>query len=373
MKHWYEYLSFVAAACLMMACSREGSPYSQIEGDGEPICFMTRMADQTSARATISVTDQFSSFRLFGVKKVKGELKDVFDDYGFIQMRDGVQVSGDATSGVVTGWEYASHLQTAYPNQSRQYWDGSASEYRMIAGAPYSNSSFNTLFGRLTLSGLDAGFEVVEGLTSTASADAVVCPFFSQPQKVLPDDYSKVVTMTFRYSMCRVCILVKFKNEQATPMVIKDVEFAPNGDGRYVNNGGLEVTYDFEPSPRYEHRTLYDDSDLTAGSLRFSQITIPELDTDRHSLPEAYWMLPTIPAYNSSWTVSLKVTPELPGLGEKEFSSVIPMEDMMWIPGYSYSYILELSDDGMDYISNVQAAIKDWTLTAPDNHDFYNW
>ena len=53
-------------------------------------------------------------------------------------------------------------------------------------------------------------------------------------------------------------------------------------------------------------------------------------------------------------------------------TAVVPAEYMTWLPGYSYTYIFKITEEGGVEIDMVQSAVTPWTELAND-HEVYNW
>ena len=53
-------------------------------------------------------------------------------------------------------------------------------------------------------------------------------------------------------------------------------------------------------------------------------------------------------------------------------TAVVPAEYMRWLPGYSYTYIFKILEEGGVEIELVQAAVTPWTEMEAD-HEVYNW
>ena len=53
-------------------------------------------------------------------------------------------------------------------------------------------------------------------------------------------------------------------------------------------------------------------------------------------------------------------------------SAVVPAEYMSWLPGYSYTYIFKITEEGGVAIDLVQTAVTPWTDMQID-HTVYNW
>ena len=57
---------------------------------------------------------------------------------------------------------------------------------------------------------------------------------------------------------------------------------------------------------------------------------------------------------------------------EASRTAVVPAEYMRWLPGYSYTYIFKILEEGGVEIELVQAAVTPWTDMEAD-HEVYNW
>ncbi len=161
-------------------------------------------------------------------------------------------------------------------------------------------------------------------------------------------------------------------------MLIDNITFTPRTGGEYATRGELEVTYEFEHTPQYKTELVAASEDMTTDSVRFSDMRIAEPCTTQVVAPEAYWMLPSCKNYNTAWDVKVHVRPVntpdfVPSLGGKTFTAKVAGSDMFWEPGYAYTYVFMLKDDGIEYISKIQMGITEWDVRTADRHDFYTW
>ena len=74
-------------------------------------------------------------------------------------------------------------------------------------------------------------------------------------------------------------------------------------------------------------------------------------------------VLPTLS--QGSYTLSVKVNNETK-------TCSVPAEYMRWLPGYSYTYIFKILEEGGVEIELVQAAVTPWVDMAVD-YTGYNW
>ena len=59
-------------------------------------------------------------------------------------------------------------------------------------------------------------------------------------------------------------------------------------------------------------------------------------------------------------------------VNNNERTAVVPAAYMSWLPGYSYTYIFKITEDGGVEIDLVQSAVTPWTELEND-HSVYNW
>lgn len=379
-EHTYNPLMRLALFCclagLMTACSSDDE-LAQDSPSADEMMFSVGMADDAVVtRSTTAVTTQFTNFRLYGVKKVTGVLEDVFNDYGFVQQ-------ADANSNKY--WEYATYKmddadKALYAKQSHQYWDYDASEYRLIAGAPYDKvTSINALKGTLTLTGLKMGDA---GKTSEdAASPTYYSPYFSAPKQVLPADFGKQIDMEFLHALCQVRLRFYYETEQEADMLLNGITFGPAGDGLYVTQGDLTISYVFEPTPKWTAAISSYTASRENTPLNYAEVTIKQPGTATNPTTDAtlcetsHYMLPT---YGNPciWTLNLTASPTgegQTGLGEKSMTVNVPASDMQWQPNSIYTYIFMIKDTGLEYIKVIQSAVADWDQEAMSNHSVHNW
>jgi hypothetical protein len=66
-----------------------------------------------------------------------------------------------------------------------------------------------------------------------------------------------------------------------------------------------------------------------------------------------------------SYTLSVKIN-------TADKTAVVPAEYMRWLPGYSYTYIFKITDEGGVEIGGVEFAVTPWTELEA-NRMVYNW
>lgn len=372
-RHIYTTLLHLAlVSCIFVlftACSNDDAPVPATPA-GDVMSLSVGMADDAAVTRSTAVTTQFQDFRLYGVKKVTGVLETVFNNYGFVQQLD-------ASSNIY--WEYATYKMSSadsarFPQQSYQYWDYNASEYRLIAGAPDSCvSSIDALYGNLTLTGLKMGEATYTSENSTNPT--YVCPYFSDPNQLLPTEFGQEVNMSFMHALCQVRLAFYFEAEQAVTMKLKEITFGPAGDGLYATQGKMTVSYVFEPSPDWTATVSYTGRGNTP--LKYAEVdvvpcTVTDPATQATQCTTSHYMLPTC-GQPCIWTISLTATPSTKILGEKYKTANVPAADMQWQPNTIYTYIFKITDNGFGYFGVMKSAVADWDPVTVDDHSVHNW
>jgi hypothetical protein len=59
--------------------------------------------------------------------------------------------------------------------------------------------------------------------------------------------------------------------------------------------------------------------------------------------------------------------------GGEERTVTVPKSYMQWLPGYSYTYIFKVTEEGGVEIDLVQSAFTGWTTEVSTSHTVYNW
>jgi hypothetical protein len=97
----------------------------------------------------------------------------------------------------------------------------------------------------------------------------------------------------------------------------------------------------------------------------FTEDFDPDNDAKVYSTCENgwYWVLPIIS--QGSYTLTVKVN-------NNDRAVTVPAEYMTWLPGYSYTYIFKVTEEGGVEIGWVEYAMTPWTeMTATKT--VYNW
>lgn len=318
------------------------------------------------------------------------------DVYGNTQtVFPGYTVKYQANSAATTttnssNWEY---ILLDEPEQSIKYWDWSAKAYRYFAvtgtpsgaegtyggdGTYWTSGSYKTY--KLTLSADASGVNKDEIATNIAAT-----PYFSRlwfstghPVAYPNKKFGKPVTLEFLKPLTRVRYIFKYaypregiKLTEASFKPTADVAAAEEDKVKIARKGTVTVHYPKEGTETKEWYTTEVDANK---ATRLTDLTVdydPEDDSkDYVTLSSGmmtsdgwYVLLPNIS--QGSYTLSVNVNGE-------DKTAVVPQQYMQWLPGYSYTYIFKITDEGGVEIGWVEYAVTPWKEMEAD-WTVYNW
>ena len=309
-----------------------------------------------------------TSFHVWGYKNMSyndgtgayGDTQTVFPGYQ-VDWHDGTASTTTTNS---SGWDY---IGTG-TDQTIKYWDWGAKAYRYFA-----------VTGGLS--------PVVDGTTYkfTIAADAssaetmAATPYFSRlwfstgNQTTYPDkQFGKPVTLEFVKPYARVRFLFNYSypregisltNPQFRPTA--DVAAAEDDKVKIARKGHVTVHYPTDGTETKEWYTVAVDADKDTRLEAFAIDYDPDNDSKDYSGTDNGWymVLPNISQGSYTLTVNVNGTPR---------TAVVPAEYMSWLPGYSYTYIFKITEEGGVEIGWVEYAVTPWTEMEADR-SVYNW
>lgn len=338
-----QYISFTIFSLFLIACSKDDN--GEPEPTGTPISFSLALEENVESRA---ITDAEAaaalgnSFKVWGEKTVAGNTQTVFDGY-----------TVSYTNGA---WDYISGSQTV------KYWDFSASKYRFNAIAPISNFTQDATEANTFVANVRMGKEG-DANESTKPIHA----YIADPKVIESSGYGQKVTLSFRDILSKVCLKFyfsqKFRDDQ-TELKVYDIKFAPTGEYKYMKED-VKLTYNSSSySVTNSASTQYSNETLNFGN---ATIKYPgNLSSQAGPADYSYYMLPSLSGV-TPWQVSLTLKLP-PDDKENEQTAVVPASFMEWKPGYTYTYLFKITDDGG--LISVQFLGLDATIT-PWNYGGY--
>lgn len=328
----------------------------------------------TNRRAGTPLSDTgVHAFTVWGYKNMSyteatasyGDLQTVFPGY----IVNWTANSAATTTTNSNGWEYIS----SNPEQTIKYWDWGASAYRFFAvttGTPSETAGQVSFTMTANASPIRDGEGTAE---QKIAANIAATPYFSKlwfstgnvgdyPDK----QFGKPVQLEFLKPFARVRFLfnysyapegVKLTNISFKPTT--DLDPDPANHVKIARKGTVKVTYPLTGTATSESYTVEKNANPAVGEelTDFTEEYIPE------GTEKWYTVFPV--DTQGSYTMSVTVD-------KTTKTAVVPAEYMSWKPGYSYTYIFKITEQGGVEIDLVQTAVTSWTEFVID-HTVYNW
>lgn len=358
----------------LMGCSSDSrEPETQEPTTGTAIVFSANQDEQAVTRATSLHSEGVSTFRVWAYKNISyDDEHDIYTNAGLQTVMPNYTVNWQNNSAASTttnssGWEYVNQQTGTAPEQTIKYWDWGAKAYRFFG-----------VTGNLTgAEGTYGGSYKTYDFTIEANANKVATtPYFSQLWfstgniTVYPTrEFGKPVELVFMKPYAKVRFMYTFVFPREGVMMA-DQCFKPTtdytaeeADKVKINTGGtFTVRYPLTGDKTTEWFTT---SDITTRIEAFYEDYDPEDDTKVYTETDEGWytVLPNITQGSYTLTVSVN---------NLEKSCTVPAEYMKWQPGYSYTYIFKINEQGGVEIDLVQSAFTPWTELT-ETHDVYNW
>ena len=310
-----------------------------------------------------------SQFHVWGYKNM--DYNDGSGAYGGTQtVFPGYQVDWhDNTAATTTtnssGWEY---IQPGLPDQTIKYWDWGAKAYRYFA---VTGTPTHTLNGTAHEFTFNANASDVDAMAAT--------PYFTRlwfstgNQVAYPDkQFGKPVTLEFVKPYTRVRYLFKYayprEGIKLTEKSFKptfDVTAEEEAKVKIARKGTVTVHYPTEGTATKEWYTVAVDGDKSTRLDSFTEDYDPDDDGKVYSETNEGWYMVLPRDTQGSYTLSVRVN----GIAR---TAVVPAEYMQWLPGYSYTYIFKITEEGGVEIGWVEYAVVPW-IEMEVSKSVYNW
>lgn len=366
-------ISFSGAESLEQAVSNGGS-------DGANRAYGTYGADGANRRAAgTPLSEKATTFHVWGYKNMTdGSTQQVFPGY---------RVDWSANSAATTttnskGWEYVGIIETGKQEQTIKYWDWGAAAYRYFAvtgGLTGANGTYGA-DGTYWTNGAYKAYEFSIAADASNAEAMSATPYFSKlwfstgNQATYPDkQFGKPVTLEFLKPYARVRFLFKYSTPRQG-FKLKDQKFRPTSDMsaaeeakvKIARKGTVTVHYPTEGPEIKEWYTMVPQTGTGSEELEaFTEDFDPDDDTKNYTASDNgwYWVLPN--NTQDSYTLTVNVN-------NSDRSVTVPAQYMQWLPGYSYTYIFKVTEEGGVEIGWVEYAMTPWT-DMEVSKSVYNW
>ena len=149
--------------------------------------------------------------------------------------------------------------------------------------------------------------------------------------------------------------------------------FKPYDGTKIARKGTVDIHYPIEGDRTQEWYTAEADPEVALSDPSypvhldaFTEYYDPENDSKEYEKSEGGWYL-VLPNPENATPYTLSVT-----VGGSPKSVNVPAEYMQWLPGYSYTYVFKITDEGGVVIGWVEYAVTPWTDMEADR-TVYNW
>ena len=337
----------------LTSCSSELEAPSTGGQKGTAIAFNGSLTEKEATRADTPLEDLTKAFRVWAFKSMSydntngyGSTQTVMDQYHVQWVSNTANTSTTNSS----DWDY---ILTTYPDQTPKYWDWEAKAYRFFGSAEMSATPGT--WTRTTEEGKDV-YKYECNIDATNAADA---PFYTHlwfstgnTTDYPTRQFGQPVTMEFIKPFAEVQF--KFTAPGANPQpMMEEPDFRPiDSETRIALMGKVTITYPIAGKDIQE----------TWGSTpEYSKYLTSFTRNDN-------WY--TVFPLKTQGAYKLRVT-----VNGAEKECTVPAQYMSWSPGYRYTYVFKVYDNGYVELSAVNIAVKNWQTdeetTARDN--FYNW
>lgn len=329
-----------------------------------------------TTRAATSLNVKATQFTVWGHKNMR-----YYDD-AYLDMQTvfpGYTVKWQENSAATTttnsnGWEY---LLPSNPGQTVKYWDWSAAAYRFFAVTNYDEANgANGTYGPADTYETYR-YDLAADACDSAAIEAT--PYFSRlwfstgnPVTYPDKQFGRPVTLEFLKPLARVRYIFKYTYPREG-IELAEQAFKPTAD--YADppgtptgiprKGTVTVIYPLDGTEIKEWYETTPDAGGTGALEALEEDYDPENDRKTYTVSDNGWYVVLPNLTQGSYTLSVKVN------GETKRATV-PAEYMRWQPGYSYTYVFKITDEGGVEIGWVESAVTPWTEMSAD-WTVYNW
>ena len=374
----------------LMGCSgKEAVSEPTPEATGTAIGFSAGLPEKTAVTRSTPLEEMLDEGnKTFKVWAYKNNGTDLEPYASYQTVMGGYTVRWTSNTAYTTttnthDWEYINGS-----TQTIKFWDWSAKAYRFVAVAPATAAGVFGLNKNGTPLDLEDDFFRVS-LSADASSDAEIAktPYYSRmwfsDNSTKP--YGQPVTLEFIKPFAMVRFMFKYANPDADVLpLLENPRYCPSDPAASIpQSGTFVVTFPIGGAETEESwATSGIVKKLPAFSVPYTEdeyFTQEEIDaagvgdpaygkttSDKKTVGSYHWYT-TLPVISQgSYTLTVRVDGE-------ERTAVVPAQFMTWQPGYSYTYIFKVSEEGGIELDSVGAGYTDWEGNIEKDHTVYNW
>ena len=386
-------MGLIGSIGLMGCSSSDDSEDEDVPVTGTPIAFSAKEGEETAvnnggsnkapranetnrtngANETFGVTRStplsekgIISFHVWGYKNMDysggsyGDLQTVFPGYTVHWEEN----SALTTTTNTDSWEY---ILTAYPDQTIKYWDWAARAYRFF-GVATNGAIISGAYKPSAESPTSYEISFTADATNDEDAPYYSALWFSTGSEALYPTrlFGKPVQLEFKRPFAKVRFMFTYSDPDAVlkPM-LEDPDFRPATTGRTIaTKCTFTVNYPITGSATKES---WSTSGFTKSKLAF---TVPYTENDPSKTPEVvgtyHWEMVVPIREQGAYRLTVTINGE-------EKTCEVPSQYMDWLPGYQYTYIFKVNEEGGVELETVNIGITNWGTGKDADYIVYNW
>ena len=341
------------------------------DDDETPISFTSGVTEnEVVTRATTPLSETgIHTFKVWGYKNTALS-EGNYTAYQEVMPGYTVNWVGESATATPTnpdGWEYVNQQTGSETEQSVKYWDWNAVAYRFFGA--YKGSGEYAATGNLLTSGGVTTYEIAFPVNALniGSLGYFTPLWFSDGNLArYPDkQFGQPVKLEFMkpYSRVRFMFTYAYPRE-GIEIDPGSITFKPLNGSKISRAGSVTVIY---PLTGTQTKESYKVICTNAAELpAFTENYDPDNASKEYKESDNGWY--NVMPNNTQGSYTLTLT-----YGGEARSVTVPEAYMQWLPGYSYTYIFKVTEEGGVEIDLVQSAIRDWTEPADIRYELYNW
>ena len=348
---WGWVLFFTLLSSLFTSCSQEQVSPDPEEQKPTAIAFNGSLKEEEVTRATTPLEDYTTSFRVWAYKNmsetagVYGNTQMVFPGFTVRWINNSAATSTTNSD----GWEY---ILDEHPDQQPKYWDWSAKAYRFFGSAEMSATPG-------TWEHITEGTERYKYTCTPDATSAEDAPFYTHlwfsngnATDYPTRQFGQLVTLEFIKPFAEVVFRFTYSNPDATPLpAIEEADFRPLTEGqRIALMGEVEITFP-----------------ITGAATQETWESTPEYTKFLTAFTTKDTPYEVFPIRNQG---AYRLTVTVNG-ADKE--CIVPDSYTNWSPGYRYTYVFKVNDEGGVELETVKMGVTTWTNVTPVDYNLYNW
>lgn len=308
------------------------------------------------------------SFKVWGYKNMpNGDLQIVFPGYTV----NWVEGTANSTTTNTDGWEYVNQQPVGQEEQTIKYWDWNVSAYRFFGVTGGLSGTYTSDDNKQSYE-IGIGISISDPMNTTDDMIKAI-PLYSRlwysdgstiPGSQYNDkQFGKPVQLEFVRPISKVRIMFTSSdpNVSLADLDLSEPRFMPaDEDIVIVIKGTFTVSYPLNYS-------------LNSGEISETWNVVRDIPDDA-----VVTYLSTIIGSENVWNTVLpakgqgmyKLTVKV---SDEPKECYVPAEFVNWQPGYEYTYIFKVNEEGGVEFGGVYSAYTDWVDGPETGHTVHNW